>query len=135
MHHETNLWAKSRLNFHIATECRDSIMLLYCSHSMLVLMMLITFSRQSLLYRRFHSDDLQYLCCYLYCSSETDSDFFSYLYFIEFSFRLIQITLDSLSFFLSHDHHEVSKDDIVNVDCRWDNAIASLRMNKKQDCN
>ena len=135
MHHEINLWAKSRLDFHIATECRDFIMLSYCSHSVLVLIMLITFSRQSFLYQWFHSDDLQYLCCCLYCSSETDSDFFSCFYFIEFSFRLIQITLNSLSFFLSYDHHEVSKDDIIDADCRWDDAIASLRMNKKQDRN
>jgi len=135
LHHETNLWTRFKLDSHIATECRDSIMLLYCSHSMLVLMMSITFSRQSLLYWWFHSDDLQYLCCCLYCSSETDSDFFSCLYFIEFSFRLTQIALDSLSFSLSHDHHEVSEDDIVDADCRWDDAIASLCMNKKQDCN
>ena len=135
MHHETNLWARFRLNFHIATKCKDSIMLLYCSHSMLVLMMSITLSRQSLLYWWFHSDDFQYLCCCLYCSSETNSNFFFCLYFIEFSFRLIQITLNSLSFFLSYDHHEVSKDNIIDADCRWDDAIASLRMNKKQDCN
>ncbi len=135
MHHETNLWARSRLDFHIATECRDSIMLSYCSHSMLALMMSITFSRQSLLYRWFHSDDLQYLCCCLYCSSETDSDFFSCLYSIEFSFRLTQIALDFLSFSLLHDHHEVSEDDIVDADCRWDDAITSLCMNKKQDRN
>jgi len=135
LHHEINLWAKSRLDFHIATECKDSIMLSYCSHSMLVLMMSITFSRQSLLYQWFHSDDLQYLCCYLYCLSETDSDFFFCLYFIEFSFRLTQIALNFLSFFLSYDHHEVSKDDIIDADCRWDNVITSLCMNKKQDCN
>ncbi len=135
MHHETNLWARSRLNSHIVTECRDSIMLSYCSHSVLALMMSITFSRQSFLYRWFHSDDLQYLCCCFYCSSEIDSDFFSYFYFIKFSFRLIQIILDFLSFSLSYDHHEVSKDDIVDTDCRWDDAIASLHMNKKQDCN
>jgi len=135
LHHEINLWVKFRLDFHIVTECRNSIMLSYCSHSMLVLMMSITFSRQSLLYQWFHSDDLQYLCCYLYCSSKINSDFFFCFYFIEFSFRLTQIALNSLSFFLLHDHHEVSKDDIVNVDCRWDDAIASLHMNKKQDFN